>query len=340
MRLLHDVPFMLVRVDDGPPEWFALDTGAPVCVFDTRLAAHVSHRPVEGQSDLYAFAGVRLGDVLLDDVVGVITNLDDLRAHTGVPLAGILGLSTFRHWLLTLDYPAERIVLEHGELPDVDQRDVVRLTLNNLHPAVAVRVLGEPRLCELDSGSAFMLETSAPTFAALPLAAPPRVTGRINTMTGDAYARSGRLHGALTIGAHTITDPITMTQEPFDDSLNDRVVRVGGPLLKHFAVTLDLESGKARFVTREREPLEAAGVWTLGVSFLRDDKGWYVAGFLSGMPTHGLEVGDRVVSVDGRAASSLDAGAFSVDHAATCHLVVSRAGETIEASIPSTLIVP
>jgi hypothetical protein len=217
-----------------------------------------------------------MGDARLDDVVGAIANLDDLRAHTGIALAGIIGISTFQHMLLTLDYPGKQIVLERGALPDVDQRDVLVLTLNNYHPAIAVRLLGEPRMCELDSGSAFFLETNASAFTALPLAAPSRIVARINTISGDANARSARLKGPLTIGTHVVDDPVVMTQEqPVDESLLEVVVRVGGPLLKHFVVTLDLESGKARFVARE--PFAADPVRTLGLSFLRDASGWYVA---------------------------------------------------------------
>lgn len=340
MRLLHNVPFTLVHVDDGPPEWFAVDTGAPISLFDQRLASRVRHRPVSADSDLYAFDGVSMGDARLDDVVGAIANLDDLRAHTGIALAGIIGISTFQHMLLTLDYPGKQIVLERGALPDVDQRDVLVLTLNNYHPAIAVRLLGEPRLCELDSGSAFFLETNASAFTALPLAAPSRIVARINTISGDANARSARLKGTLTIGTHVVDDPVVMTQEqPVDDSLLEVVVRVGGPLLKHFVVTLDLASGKARFVARE--PFAAEPVRTLGLSFLRDASGWYVAGALPGLPTYGVEVGDRVVSVDGAPSMSLDAEAFYPSPTdLSRRMVLTRADRTFEVTIATTVVVP
>ena len=350
MRLLHDIPFVQLRVDSGPPEWFILDTGAPVSVFSSRVAARARHAPMDasvqiddrpdgGASAVYSFDGVRLGDATLNGVAGVVTDRADFDEATGLRLGGILGFSAFDGYLLTLDYPARRVVLEHGALPDVDQRDVLYLTTHDLHPAIATRVAGRPRLTEIDSGSGFFLEL--PTAEdALPFAEPPVVTDHMLTIGGRAVARTARLRATMTIGTHVIENPTVMTTDPA--RMGHAIARIGGPLLAHFVVTFDTANGRARFASGERT-ITAPPVKTLGVEFVRRQGAWQIMDFVppSAGPALGLAVGDRVVTVDGKPSAAIDANDLTAaPYERDVRFVFARGQERLAVTVPVTVLVP
>lgn len=349
MRLLRETPFVQVRIGDGPPEWFVVDTGAPVSVFASRLAARARHtsmdasvqvdnRPDGAARDLYSFDGVRFGEATLNGVPGIISDRPDLDEATGLRLGGILGFSAFADYLLTLDYPSRRVVLERGALPDVDQRDVLYLTTHDLHPAIATRIGGRPRLTEIDSGSGFFLQLPT-TDDTVPFAEPPVVVSHIQTIDGRSAARSGRLRAKMTIGTHVIEDPTVMTTD--DPPMGYDIARIGGPLLGHFVVTFDANNGRVRFATGEGT-ITAPPLKTLGLEFVRRDGAWQLRDFVApnAGPVLGLAVGDRVVSVDDRPASALDANDLSAaPYERNARFVFARGADRLAVTVPVTVIV-
>jgi Aspartyl protease len=352
MRLLRDIPFVQVRVDDGAPEWFVLDTGAPITVFSSRLEGRLKRRPTdtafhmigapdETRSVIYAFDDVRIGTAPLREVAGILSDLDAMQDRIGIPLGGILGFPAFEGVLLTLDYPNKQVVLEQGAL-DANAADVLTMTMHNLHPAVQAQLEKATCVAEIDSGSAFFLQTSADTFGALPFASPPRITSRIATLTGDSVARSARVKGTVHVGGYAIDDPIVITEQPADETLDSNdVVRVGGPFLTSFAITFDQRSGRVRLARSTHDPINVPSATTLGLSFVHGSGGWEVAGFIPDVPSNGVRVGDRVVSVDGAPAGTLDASTFAPGPPGRARrFVFSRGAAQIDVTVPVIVLVP
>lgn len=354
MRVLRSIPFVLVRVDAGPPEWFVVDTGSPVSFFVPRIASRMTKRGKAsvrvgaGDDDAawmpsYAFDGIRFGDEVLHDVKGVVMDVSAVGDQLGVALGGILGFTAFGDYLLTLDYPGRRVVLSQGSLPDVDQQDVLALTSHELHPSIALRIAGEGRLAEVDSGSGFSLQVPTSMVPELPFRAPPILTAHARTLAGVSTMRAERLEASMTIGHHVVADPVATVED--GKLLGDGVVRIGGPLLTHFAVTFDQKNLRARFVCQACDPIAVPPVKSFGIGFVRDAAGWKLATFVPGVekPDVDLALGDRLVSLDGRGAASL--GPDALDPAdrtpgSPAHFVFARGARRLDVTLPVLVLVP
>lgn len=353
MRVLRSVPLVLVRIDLGPPEWFVVDTGSPVSIFVPRIAPRILKHAAdtvrvgagndEGASmPSYSFEGLRFGDQVLRDVNGVVMDLSAAGSQLGVALGGVLGFTAFENYLLTLDYPGRRVVLSQGALPDVDQHDVLFLTSHELHPSIALRIAGESRLAEIDSGSGFFLQVPTSMTAELPFRAAPVLTGHAGTLAGVSPVRSERLETNMTIGQHVVANPIATVED--GELLADGVVRIGGPLLAHFAVTLDQQNLRARFVCHGCDPIAVPAVKSFGIGFVRGAAGWQIATLLAGAkkPDVDLAIGDRLVSLDGRDAASLDPDALDPTDRATgsrVPFVFERQTRRFAATVPVSVLV-
>jgi hypothetical protein len=354
LRLIRDVPFAQVQIDDGPPIWFAIDTGSPISVFDSaltdRLRLHDQNQGMqvsgttEGsfQTKMYAVGGVRIGGARLGDVTGIVTDVSAIGEHIGIPFGGIIGLAAFADYTLTLDYPNARGTLDHRGLPPPDGDEVLPLVLHNAHPSLTTAIGGAKTIVEIDSGSGYFMELASTVMARVKARGPLVVVGQAIGMTGMAQVKAARLDSTIAIGGHPVVDP--MVFESADPSLEtDGVARIGGPLLASFAVTFDQRLARVRFSRAGREPVRALPVRVSGVELVRKLTGWTVVGLVPGTSaaTTGVQLGDRIVSLDGRPADAFDAGDWAA-HDKTGkpgHLVVARGAKEIEVVVPTDELV-
>lgn len=124
LRAVPDADKVHVQVDIGlgRPALFLVDTGASVSVVTREVVDELKLEPVEQAGLLEGLGGamrwsavtlpvVRLGDVVLHDVQAA-ADIRGMPATMGaVPLDGILGNNVWRHFVVTVDYPADRLEL-------------------------------------------------------------------------------------------------------------------------------------------------------------------------------------------------------------------------------------
>ncbi len=150
---------------------------------------------------------------------------------------GILGFGLFAECLLTLDYPADRLRLERGELPAdgaIAYRDDRGI------PQVDLDVAGVVVAADVDAGamSGFSLPESLMT--RLTLASEPKVVGRARTVSNTFEIKGATLKGTITLGSHRFADPEVVFQPLFP------MANVGARVLKDFRVTFDQKNKRMR----------------------------------------------------------------------------------------------
>jgi len=110
---------------------------------------------------------------------------DHNERRVGEPVDGILGFRLFSGCLFTLDYPANRVRLERGELPPVDGREVIAFTAERGVPAIRLQVDSLWVDADVDAGAPGGFTLPQSLAAKLPLASAPRVVGHARTVSNE-----------------------------------------------------------------------------------------------------------------------------------------------------------
>lgn len=340
--------FVEATLNGHGPYAFVLDTGASALFISPEVAREVGLRPraervfstdASGRRRQVGVARVRelrLGPAVFRDFDAVISPVIGGGRIGERAIAGLVGFSVFRDCALTVDYPAE-LVLLGGEA--FGGGEAVKLSPLSNVAETRISVNGRQMPAIIDTGAedgfnipASRLSVSEFRFAPVPL--------RLATsMTRTFRQQTGRLAGMVRLGPHAFSDPIVSCDEPF--------VTIGAEVMRRFRVTLDQRSGQAFFhvpdgrgaATFESEPIRMSGV---SLEQRRDD--WRVADVVPDSPAEhaGVRVGDRVIQIDGvdPQLTPRDALRALLRTSNPLRLTVERDGRRLGFVVPIRVMVP
>ena len=218
MLLRGSVPAIEVMVNGQGPFLFAIDTGARgMARVDSALVAKLKLQRVgkmqggdpSGRSitmdvvqlDSIAFGGVQFNNVRAPT--------RDYNAQGRLPkIDGILGFDLFTEYLLTLDFPAKRVQLRRGELPQADGEEVLSYESLNGTPVVELGVGSLKVRGRIDTGNSiggFILPESLVN--KLPLASPPIVVGMARTISSQVEIKMASLKDSIRFGRYEFAEP-------------------------------------------------------------------------------------------------------------------------------------
>lgn len=251
-------PMIAVTVNGQGPYWFVVDTGSAGNVIDSGLAAQLTLTsvgvqrvgspggpPIEAHRfaiDSLAAEGLQLTGI---EAVGI-----DLAAMAGDTFQGIIGMRSFRDYLVTFDYPGARLVVESGSLT-AGAAGTVAYDGGSRLIRIEIDVAGVRLPADLDTGS--------PASFTLPKAFEDRWTflspvieaGSARLVGAEHPIWRARLDGPITLAGHTFEDPEVGLAEFTADFAN-----VGYETLRHMVLTIDQRQGLVRLT---REAAGAAG---------------------------------------------------------------------------------
>lgn len=168
--------FLKVGINNAPPAWFILDSGASGCVVDTQVArrlklkvggnAHVTGAGKGSvQISFAADISYRLTGTRFSVPRSYVIDLSGQRTLVGRPVAGILGYDFFERYAVALDFEAGLMTLYATGAVDSEGRGKAvsfQIEKKTPHIPVRVKVAGhepvEQRLL-VDSGSADALDS-------------------------------------------------------------------------------------------------------------------------------------------------------------------------------------
>ena len=248
------MPVVEVMVNGKGPFKFGIDTGSQPRASVNSAVAETLGLPKVGQVmggdpmgrnprtfDIVKVELIKLASVEFRDVEAVKINFG--RNPRMANVDGILGAGLFADYLLTLDYPAGRVRVERGELPQPDGASV--LSYQSAHGIPSVEIsFGELKVyAHVDTGNlvgAVMLPSAV--FSKLTLASEPRVAGRAHTVSSEIEIREASVKETMRLGGYEFQQPTVSFSEIFRDA------NIGLKLLKNFAVTLDQKNMRMRLV--------------------------------------------------------------------------------------------
>jgi hypothetical protein len=220
----------------------AVETGSPDVRLSTAAVRDLGLRPVgrrHGDST-FRLDSLRIGDVM---VSGLEVARGDEVSRLGVD--GVLGLDAYADMLLTVDYPAAKLVLTRGTLAEPDGVEILHAVRVGPFVGVELDVGGVREIGVLDTQGGIGFQALPEVADRLVFETPLRVVGRAVIGGGEPVeVRGARLRGDLKIGRHVFRRP-RMDVHPLPPPIPSKMT-IGLRALRHFALTLDQRSMRVR----------------------------------------------------------------------------------------------
>src|SRR5262245_311086 len=177
-------PVVSLKLEGKSPVPFVLDTGASgtgiaatlrkaqelSVIGRARVASPGSPTAVE--ADLVRIGLLEMGGARLSGLTTVALDMSGPFPGPGDPV-GVLSASAFSGYLLTIDYPGQRVTVATGDLPAADGKTVFEFDASRRIPGLALSLAGTSVDVDMDTGSPGGIALPAEYAERLPLAGPP-----------------------------------------------------------------------------------------------------------------------------------------------------------------------
>ncbi|GJM44482.1 MAG: hypothetical protein DHS20C21_13240 [Gemmatimonadota bacterium] len=371
----HILVTALAAGDSARTLTMILDTGSTHNVVDPAALRRIGIDEGDVGSTV-RMASLDVGALRLSNVPLWVQELDLVSRTIGAPVDGILGYPTFRSTVLTLDYPAKEVRVTPSAAPMPRAETVLRLKGGRRRPWVELRVGDRTQTVLIDSGSGKGFSLSGDR---LRWHTEPASVGVLTGFRGLEPLEVGRLADDIVVGAVRFERPIVRRVDdgiPLigAEVLRHFVVTIDGPRDRiRFApeasadarggaeagadteVRADAEALARAQASADTEP-SASGqrdsepqvtippepLRGFGVGWKPTAAGMEVVFLMPGGAGErgGLELGDRVVAVNGRAVLAPDRCESSFDPERSAEWTVVRGEDRFRVFVAPEDLVP
>ena len=246
------MPTLELMINGQGPFVFGFDTGAQagpridaslVETLKLKATGQVQAIDPSGRnpqtSETFKLDSVVIGSLKLADVTVASRNYKN--SPRPLKIDGILGLSVFADYLVTLDFPAKKLRLDKGELPKADGADVIDYKNAAGITEVDLSVGDKKIKAHLDTGNAIGAFVFPTAFAEkLSFAGEPRVVGRARSASGDMEIKQVQLKDVIKLGRQEFPEATIVFP-----ALGD-IGNVGLKTLRQFVITFDQKNQRVR----------------------------------------------------------------------------------------------
>lgn len=255
MQIVHGKPYVMVMVNGKGPFRFVIDTGTggealvtPELAGELGLSAIGEAKLMDpsGQgserSPIVLLQALRVADV---EFTGIRAILHDLPPEDAA-CQGLLGFTLFRSFLLTLDYPAQRMTLAQGSLVPDGGFNVLPMRIVDGVPVFTLHLGGVPVDAQLDSGG-IGLSLPAPVAARLHFDVDPELFANSESVATRFQIKAGVLGSDVSVGRYTFSHPFVEINPVFP------LANFGACPMQDFAITFDQVNLLVRFDARAQQ---------------------------------------------------------------------------------------
>lgn len=296
-------PFLLTaQVNGVGPYSFVLDTGSTSTIVSQRLVEELELTPshtdtlvLDAEGQPVALRGavqvnnITFGPVAAHAVDALVIDLSRFERALGQPVDGIAPAALFADFTLVIDYAAAQVWCTPDRL-----RTGVKMQPGRL-PVVRADIAGHAVDVLIDSGSGGSWMVPTTNLPVEQVGYPDRQVEQADQTRRRARAE---LQGVIRVGNQVFDRPIVEE--------TSGIARVGWHALRGHRVAIDHRSRRItlhRVAQTVNEPL-----WGIGARLVRVGDVWEVRSVEPGLPaaSAGLKDGERILSIEGRHADTLD----------------------------------
>lgn len=232
-------PTVKVRINDKGPYPFIFDTGAQDGVIDSKLAEELQLSVIDTveigdgvfveQTERVIIASLNLGEAQFSNVA-----LDKfkLRGRFHSDFLGIIGMSLFSDYLLTIDYPNRQISFRTGKLTQ-NRPNTVEFIVNEGQFQVPIEIDSHTISLHLDSGSSTGFTLSKEWADRLRFVTEPIERGKARTIGRELQIWRATLEGVIKFADLEFINPEVDIMEGI------KYGHIGQRVLKNLIITLD-----------------------------------------------------------------------------------------------------
>lgn len=288
MKFREGEPVIEVMVNGQGPFLFAIDTGGQgdaradeslVKTLGLKKIGEAQAGDPSGKNninlDMVRIDSLKIGDLEFRDLEALSRGYN---RGNGTHIDGIIGFELFKNYLLTLDYPAKKVRIEAGSLPEANGKDILNFENPRGIPVIKLGVGNQTIDTHIDSGNTnggFVFPTEM--IEKSQLASEPRVVGTARTVTNTFEIKEVKLKDSIYFGGFEYSEPTVVYPGP-----SPREANIGARILRDFVLTFDQKNKRVKLDKTgwKEEPVVRKGENTA----LKDYIGQY---------------GDRTISEDG-----------------------------------------
>jgi len=248
MLTINGLPAVEVFINGSGPYRFVIDWGANIFAMSPVLAGELQLPSlgvdIMGNQNAHV-ALLKIDDTEFQDLTVVLDPFFSQSEEDGV-----LGRNVYESLLTTLDYPAQRVRWEKGQLPEPDGKGVLAYSpTEGGAPMIEIALGAQNYWAVLDTGASRWIIWPASQIDQLAFKFGP-VKGNLATgpQLGVADTKMGRLSDDITFGSYTISQPIV-------DIIDRPEILIGSRLLKNFTVTLDQQNQRVSLTRTTTDPI-------------------------------------------------------------------------------------
>jgi len=241
MEVTHGRPYVMVTINGKGPFRFIVDTGTGGDAIITTGLAQQLDLPVIGETRLSDPTGQggrntpvrKIGTLRVAgvDFYAIKAVEHSLPAGDG-DCQGMLGLTLFRDFLLTLDYVNGRLLLAEGELTPDGEKSVLPFRMPDGVPIARLKIGDRDVEAQIDSGGAG-LSLPERLIPQLRLSAQPTLFAKGESLSTRFQIKVARLAANVRLGDITLEQPWVEINPAFP------LANFGCSPLQHLIVTFD-----------------------------------------------------------------------------------------------------
>lgn len=252
LELIHDKPYVSVMVNGRGPFRFLVDTGTGAEVMIAPALAEELLLPATGHARLTDPSGVgeqrsetawmdslKIAGVEFSDVEAVVHNL-----YGDANCQGVLGFTLFEDYLLTLDFPARRMILTSGEIDADSGGSVLPFRMPDGVPIVALKIGAQQLEAQIDSGGTG-LSVPQKDSRELRFREAPLAFANGESVSTKFEIKGARLQADISLGRYTFRQAFVEINSAFP------LVNIGSTPLQHFIITFDQANERLRLHSAE-----------------------------------------------------------------------------------------